>query len=348
MRLQPGQALAVGGAVLAALAFAAPEEGATVTRETATFSYQPCDDWSYVLPREMWFSADEHCGIAHRGDTVGFLTEQTGVMALEVDTNGDGKLDQKIKGDRGFAKLRGKDANGDAFMYAVRFKFDAGYKWSPSGVMAGKLAGQLVRIVDQNGNGEYDDFGVDAMLIGGSNGASFLSRVVNLDGQLYDLEVSADGTSSSIAPYTGEVGTLDLRSKFDSQGELVAAVIQSKELSFNAAQYSGAMKVPAAKYDLVSGFVAKGLETAVIQRGKSAPIQIDAGTNYSLAWGGPVIAEFDYSVAGDTITVPPSVSFYGTGGEEYGPFKPDAKSPKILVTDKLTGKLVASGRFGGC
>ena len=46
--------------------------------------------------------------------------------------------------------------------------------------------------------------------------------------------------------------------------------------------------------------------------------------------------------------MPPNVSFYGTAGEEYHSFWPEAKSPKIIVTDKKTRKELTSGRFGGC
>jgi hypothetical protein len=347
MHLHRGRALAIGAALLAGYAFVAPEEGAAAA-ERATFTYQPCADWTFALPSETWVNASERCGIGHAGDDKGFLAEQTGVMALEIDTNGDGKLDEKIKGDRGFAKLRGRDADGNAFTYAVRFKFDQGYKWSASGVMAGTVAGQSLRIVDQNGNGEYDDYGVDAMIVGASKGAAFLSKVVNLGGELYDLEISTNGADVSVTPFEGETAEVDLASKFVSNGELVAAVIKNGDMSFELSDSKNGTKVPVGRYDLVYGYVEKGGETAQIKRGRSIPIKLEAGDEFVLSWGGPLIAEFEYRVTGESITVPATLYFYGAAGEEYGPFKPDAKSPKILVTDKKTGKLVASGRFGGC
>ena len=49
----------------------------------------------------------------------------------------------------------------------------------------------------------------DAMTVGASKGASFLSEVVSLDGRLYRLEVAADGTDAAVTPWEGESGKLD-------------------------------------------------------------------------------------------------------------------------------------------
>jgi hypothetical protein len=347
MRLCSGALVAAGACALAGLAFVSPEEGAPPI-QSATLTYQAVPDWSFILPREQWFSAAEHVGVPHAGDAAGFLAEQTGVMALEVDTDGDGELDAKIKGAAGFAKLRAKSAAGAQVDYAVRVKFDGGYKWTPSGVMTGKLLGQVVRVIDQDGNGRYDDYGSDALVVGAGTAASYLSRVVNIDGALHNLTISADGARIDTTPYTGECGTLDLASKFASRGELLSAVVKNGELSFNLAAARSGMLVPVGKYEFSVGFVKKAGETAWIKRGRSSPLVVEAAALTALEWGGPVFAEFDYSKQGDTVVVSPNVAFYGQAGEEYGPFAPEAKSPKILVTDKKTGKLVASGRFGGC
>ena len=48
-------------------------------------------------------------------------------------------------------------------------------------------------------------------------------------------------------------------------------------------------------------------------------------------WGAPVNMEFDYSVQGDKITVPAAVKYFGSAGEEYFAWDPDATSPKITA-----------------
>lgn len=113
-------------------------------------------------------------------------------------------------------------------------------------------------------------------------------------------------------------------------------------------QAPGGIKLPAGTYAFVYGFVTKGDETVNMRTGKMRGIELKAGEKRVLEWGGPLVAEFDYSVDGDTITVHPNVAFYGTSGEEYYTFQPDAKSPKIIVADKQTKEVYTKGFFGGC
>ena len=348
MRRAHGPLRTLGLAALLGTSAAALAADEGSSNETATLSYQALPKWSLILPKESWKNADEYCGVPHAGDPGGFAVEQSGLMALEVDTNGDGELDQKIKGAQGFARLRGKDEDGEAFEYAVRFRYDGGYRWSPGGAMVGKLRGQTIRLIDQNGDGTYDQAGVDALIVGASDAASFLSSVVNLDGELWNLEVSPNGGRASVTPFEGETGTLDLASGFRSQGALASAVVKARELSFELAGAPNGLKVPAGTYELAYGFAVRAGETVHIGKGKTKPIDVRAGEKAELGWGGPIVAEFDYRVRGETITVQADVKFFGKAGEEYVQFKPDAKSPKILVSEKSTGKLLASGRFGGC
>lgn len=349
MRIDRGLLSTVTVAALVSFAFVDAESGAIDSENATKLVYQPCPEWSFICPNETWNDAEAYVGVGHARDEEGFASERTGVMALEIDTNGDGKLDQKIKGDRGFAKLRGQTSDGRAFDYAVRVRFQGkGYQWSAGGCMAGKIKGQTLKLIDQNGNGEFDDYGVDALVIGSSRAASYLSRVVNLGGDLFNLEVSSDGISLSVTPYNGPSGTLDVMSGFKANGTLLAAIVTSGESSFNVAGAGTGLRVPVGEYELSSGFVEKAGETAWIRRGKAAALEVKANEKLELTWGASVVAEFDYTVSGEQITVQPNVVFYGQAGEEYHSFRPEAKSPKILVTDKATGKLVDSGRFGGC
>lgn len=141
---------------------------------------------------------------------------------------------------------------------------------------------------------------------------------------------------------------LEVASKHETRGSLESAVFRNEEGdAFNVARAGGA-KLPAGTYEFVYGFVSKGDETVNMRTGKMHAVELRPGEQRVLEWGGPLVAEFDYTVAGETITVHPNVAFYGTTGEEYYTFQPDAKSPKIIVADKETKKVYTEGRFGGC
>jgi hypothetical protein len=312
--------------------------------------------WEYLLPNEtpLAFGADEKGNnlipIAHAGGE-GFRVEADGA-ALAVDTNGDGKTDQRIKGLFGSVVLKGTSKDGAPLSYGVRILMHNG-KWHylPGSAMAGKLLGRDVKLVDLNGNGRYDEFGVDAMIFGRSPTAgSYLSKVVSAGGKLYEITVSADGSEITPVPFQGETGTLNLASGFKVDGALASAVVLDEKngWSFEVSGEKSGLVVPVGRYQFMSGFVRNGAEQAKIRGGNSKPIAVLANQLTKVTWGTPLEIEFDYRVSKDQLTVPIDIKFFGSIGEEYYDFKPEALSPRIVVYDKKTRTKLTEGRFGGC
>ncbi|MFT5154821.1 MAG: hypothetical protein ACI841_004829, partial [Planctomycetota bacterium] len=304
---------------------------------------------SYVLPKEEWSKVG---GAIDLESGFHFSTEKTGVSKLEVDTNGDGKLNAKVKGIGGFLTLSDKNSKGERFNYSVRVRnTGSNWEWSTSGVMTGTVRGKKLTLIDQNGNGRFDDFGRDAIVIGKGQAASFLSRIVNIGDSLYEVEVSTDGTNITSEPFAGETARLDVNKNWDGNGTLAAAIFVSKsrDISFDAASAKkGGMLVPTGEYRLTSGYAEKGGESVRIAAGRMPAVDLAANAKHEVQWGGPVTMEFSYRVKGESISVSSDLKFFGNAGEEYHTFQPNAKSPKIMVKDAKTGKLIQSGRFGGC
>lgn len=317
--------------------------------QSAELSYKAEKKWSVVLPNETWSNAETGIPFAHaKGND--FKTVRDGLaLGLDVDTDGDGRTDKQVKGAKGFLLLRAKDNDGNKLNYAVRFKVDQKvYKFAAAGMMRGKIAGESIAIIDQNNNGRYDDFGVDAMIVGRGDAASYLSRVVNLDGVLYEIEVSGNGLKLDAKPYMGETGSIDLRSGFEASGALASAVINSTDgkYSFQLAD-TKALTVPTGSYRLAAGLVTKASESATIKPGKMQSIRVDKDKAVALDWGGPIEADFTFSHSGETVKIEPtSLHYYGRAGEEYVDFLPQGASPKFLVYDERTEKLLKTGRFG--
>lgn len=341
------------GAALALPLFAmrahASEPGSTpADTGAATLKYHAVSDWDIILPEQRWEPIATH-GTIEIG--TGFATEKSGVMSFRLDTNGNGQTDTKVKGTESFVKLRGVNPDGERFNYAIRVVYQGTrFEWASSNMLLGQIAGTTFKVIDQNNNGVFGEIGEDAMIVGKSRGASMLSRIVNVGGDLFELEFSDNGRKVTYTPWDGDSGKLDVTSKYDCRGKLISAVFESADgkVSFNAARSNKPIRVPAGEYRLVSGFAAKGAETVEMVGGKMGPVQVRAREEKVLDWGGPIVAEFDYEVDDDTITVDAGVAFYGGAGEEYTRFQPNAKSPKIIVLDSKTRKEVASGRFGGC
>jgi hypothetical protein len=215
--------------------------------------------------------------------------------------------------------------------------------------MCGAIEGVQIKLIDTNANGRFDEVGKDALVVGDRPAAAYLGEIVNLRGKLYRAKVAEDGTQIDLKAYEGDVGKLSLRGGFRSRGNLDLAVVASEDgKAFFELSRVAALEVPAGNYHLVAGVARRGGESVRIGKGKMTPITVPAGASESRTWGTPLIAEFNYTRHGEDVTVEPDVHFYGSMGEEYFAFEPDEKSPKFLVLDKKSRRLIASGRFGGC
>ena len=328
-----------------------PPLGGGEAKVTAKLSPKVYKKWSLMSPAETWTKVGSLIPIPH-AEGKGFAAAKTGPVALEIDTNADGRYDAKVKGAKGFVTLKGKDAEGRAFRYGVRIRAKGkGYEFSCSSTMVGKLNGVPIQLLDLNNNGRFDEVGTDGLIVGKAKGASFLSKVVNLKGQLFDIEVSASGREVAASPYEGESGTLDLRSGFKCKGKLAFVVVSNSagDISFNLAKAKKGMLVPTGSYRISGGRAVKGSEHATLAAGQMADLVVESDATTKLKWGMPVHAEFEFENNMGEIGVEPVwVHYMGSAGEEYTKWVPDGASPKLFIKDAKTGKLLESGRFAGC
>jgi hypothetical protein len=142
-----------------------------------------------LLPQERF--ADVGAGfVVPHGASDRFTTTLEGDR-LRVDLDGDGTCEALVEGETGFVTLARTAADGRSLAYSVRLKREPGQAWTYScgSAMVGRVDDVLIQVFDQNLNGRFDDYGVDAMIVGKSTVASFLSRVVAIGDRL----VSVDG-----------------------------------------------------------------------------------------------------------------------------------------------------------
>lgn len=325
--------------------------GATTAQSESSLRYRALPDFDVILPDEAWRDGSAGIAIPHRGGAA-FATAVDG-LSVGIDTDGDGRIDTKKKGASGYAVLKGTRVDGESFAYAVRLRVAAAggsYSYASSGAMVGTIEGVPVQVIDQNNNGVFNDVGIDAMVIGQGNAAGFLSKVVNLRGQLYELDLDPTGSVATTRPYTGPTGTIDVRSGLKLLGALDAAVVSNptRTISFEVASSGNGVLVPVGEYVFSAGFASKGGDTARLASGKMKPFVVEAGARTSPQWGAPLIAEFGFTRAGEELTVQPNVAFLGRAGERWHTILPDAKSPKLMIFDKDTDRLLATKRFEGC
>jgi len=263
--------------------------------------------------------------------------------ALLIDTDGDGKLETRVEGDTGFVVLT---SNG--LRYGVSLSAKPEWNFRSGSFVSGMIGDTLIRIIDQNHNGRFDDVGQDAMVVGKGRAAGFLSEVISVDGELRKIQVAADGSKLRFSPFVGEVGKLSLHAVTD--GKVMAAVLNSQDgrYSVHLSKQDAEVMVPAGDYLLHSGVLSMAGSRVTMQAGRSKPITVASSGTQALSWGGPAKAEFSYEEKGDELVFDPTkIWFYGATNEEYRDWNPVGKSPLIVVTDNATGKVVVETRFPG-
>jgi len=309
--------------------------------------YKTYRDWDLVLPQESFTRVS---GDFHFPDLSSsrFTTKLDG-SALRIDKNADGKVDAKVEGESGLVTLRSKNEAGTKFLYSVRLqKNNAGWFYAASGAALGIIDGQKIRIVDQNNNGRYDEYGMDAMVVGQGRYASFLSKVINVRGKLYSIEVARDGHSLTYEPYAGESGTLDLTTQFATKGKLLSAIIRSWDGTTSFNMTGQPMAIPTGDYQLFRGRIGLGRNVVNFSKGKVKPINVAANRKRSIAYGEPLNIDFTYvRQPGRVIMAPQLVSYVGRAGEIYDDWTPFGGSPKFEVKDLDTGRRISLAIFGG-
>ena len=315
-------------------------------------AFKPYKEWEILLPAEQFAGVAGGIRLPHAGgESLAVRLEGT---VLYVDRDGDGECEAKVepleRGQTALMVLRVPDGEGADKSYAVRLSSDGKWSYSASGAMVGEIGGTRVQLIDQDNNGRYDDFGADAMIVGRGKSASFLSKVVNVGGELFSIEVEADGSRIDYAPYEGPVGTLDLGSEHASKARMRSVVVQSADgaHSFEVSRSKGGLKVPAGEYSVHSGRVVLGKSKAELRTGRAKSFTVSSEASTTLPWGGPVKAEFDYARSGDAITIGPlDIWYYGRAGEEYSNFMPLGSSPNFAIKDKQTGEVLVNAKFPG-
>jgi len=335
-----------------ALALAAAVSAEDHSPTTVELSFKPYKDWDLLLPKEQFATVAEGVAFPHAGGDV--LTARLEGTVLWLDRDGDGECDARIepmeRGQTGLMVFRPRDATGAECTYAVRLKCDGKWTYSASGAMVGEIAGTRISLIDQNNNGRFADYGEDAMIVGRGKAASFLSRVIHVDGELLSIDVAGNGRQIEVRPFDGEAGTLDLGSKHRSKARMRAVVIRSAdgETSFEVSRAKGGLKVPAGEYTVHSGRVALGKGRATLRTGRFQPVSVRAGESTVVEWGGPVKAEFRYARRGEQLQIgPDDIRYYGRSGEEYGSFLPLGSSPAFTIKDANTGEVLVNTKFPG-
>lgn len=314
--------------------------------ETISLRYRTLRNWDLNLPAPQMNPVASGIDLTRTlGARFGAALEGT---TLRLDSDADGASDVSAAESGAIVTLRGDKANA-RFKYAVRLVDKQGWHYMSAGVLEGRLGKTKIRLIDQNNNGSFGDIGVDAMIVGRSRYASFLSEVINAGGDLYQIKVDSVKRQLHVAPYQEKSGTFSL-AELETKAKVLSAIVKSADgrFSFNLANAAQGMKIPAGSYAVVTGALGIGEQRVSFETGRSRMLKVRAAEKTSMNWGGPVQAEFAYRRQGDQLHLSPdAVWYYGKAGELYHGWNPIGKSPRFVVRALKTGREIAEAYFPG-
>lgn len=263
--------------------------------------------------------------------------------SVQVDVNGDGTLDSKVK-DGQVATLQVKYDDGSTLNYFVRFYRinNAMYFQSVTGA-TGKAFGESITVIDANCNGSFNDLGKDAVQIGKDRWAAPLGKVACIKDKLYSVKVDARGKSVSLQEYAGEAGTIDMMKSFKGPRAPEYVVLQSGENYFNVSA-KGGMRVPCGKYVLVKGRLDNGKKSCDITRGDMKELEVGTGAPCEPEWGPPLRIVFRTKFSEGKLHIDAALDFRGKADERYERFASMTAAPEISVKGK-DGSVLKKDRF---
>lgn len=265
---------------------------------------------------------------------------------LLVDTNLDGKPDLALKSEMDALTVQLSLPGGVKQPYALRADKlrNNSYRLQRNGMAIGRFGKTRVTFIDDNSNGLWNDYGLDAVAVGETKYAVPMSTVLRLDGALYQVKINRAGTTFWTKPCDESTGTLDMQKNFKAHGELAWCVMQSGDMYLDLAGLKGGAEVPAGAWTLVAGELRRGKMSCRIRQGSMEPVTVAAGNVAAPAWGMDAIMDFTYDRSAGKMTLRAyDVKVFGAANEEYHSFKPGALSPRVQVRDKDTGKDVNRG-----
>ncbi|MGE4157940.1 MAG: hypothetical protein AB7F75_02455 [Planctomycetota bacterium] len=203
-------------------------------------------------------------------------------------------------------------------------------------VLEGTFGKIKITVVDHNANGRYAELGVDNFHAGDTDKpGQFLSRLVEIDGAWYHLEIDEIYKKLHHKPSKGPLGKVTIETKYAGDYVMPFVILamgsDATITLFKDADGFKAHSVPAGNYSIYSSviWIDKSLMTrgnqVHIGPGKGDTFEVGEGKSTTITFGGDLVMKFDadyYVKAADAGKSTPTLRIrnpvaYGSAGENY-------------------------------
>lgn len=148
-----------------------------------------------------------------------------------------------------------------------------------AGWMEGSYNDLLLRIMDDDNNGDFNDYGSDAIFVGPKQSyGTLLSSVIQAGNAFLELRVARSGMCCWLRPYKGALGGLRLHLPDKADFKASNLQIQAGSMCFDATDaYNGVKMVPIGQYNVAHAMVSGPTQSrAVVAQGESGGFSVEA------------------------------------------------------------------------
>jgi hypothetical protein len=228
-------------------------------------------------------------------------------------------------------------------------------------VARAKLDDAEIVVHDINGNGTFNDFGMDVIAIGKGRNmkAQPLSKYVMVEGLFYELTIEPTGRVLRLKPYDGPIAPLRLEYVGKKRPRALIATGTGEDDAYYydlVEAMDGPIWVIPGIHAFYEGFIAegKGDRTQMIRitRGRSGTIPIEAGKENVWKMGGAGDGFrffFEARTEGNEVVIPAkSVGIIGGFGEGYERSTFEPVLPTVQFRKGKDGPIVATEKMRRC
>jgi hypothetical protein len=273
-----------------------------------------------------------HFGKTADGKNRPALTARLNRDFIWVDLNGDGKttsdethrIGESGHSDAFTTTLHYEDGTSAPYCFCFKSIVDKEqYALLRMGSRVTALHDKRVILLDENGNGKFNDVGKDAVIVGDLP-VTLLGKHIAIGDKLYEMLVHAAGTLVEVRPAAEmDTGTIDFFENHEPSQKaetlrIHTLIVTGADGSFAFDAAHKKLKAPAGAYDFTFGLFERAKEMVYMRKGDKTSFVVIPGKTTSPKWGGEITARFDVQSDGAEVTMSPP-AFYGIGSEEYFP-----------------------------
>ncbi|HEY3320425.1 MAG TPA: hypothetical protein VGP72_08160 [Planctomycetota bacterium] len=313
-----------------------------------------------------------HAGKDKNGKEYPALTARIAQHFVWVDFNGDGRASadetRSVEAD-GYTDvfsctLHYEDGTAAPYSFRLKSLGDDKYAVQRACARVAEVNGQKLVLLDENGNGKYNEADKDA-LIAGDAPVAFVGKYVQLGNKFFELLVHEAGTLIEVRPVPEQnfpLGYVDIfeKHKAPQKAENLHThmiIISGAEGSFAFDERRRKIKVPAGAYDITFGLFERAKEIVYMKKGEKTTFTVEGEKTAAPAWGADVEARFtvkagpkpvakpepkanpEKAVDENFIIVSPP-TFVGAGSEQYFP-----ENYKIIPVTAAIAQVMADAKM---